>query len=228
MVTATTVALGLWGNQAHAAISTVSYTTSLAPQSVDFSSQLISVQQFDPSLGSLASVEIILQGTGTFTQQYENLTRHSASANIVQTLDFLLALPTPNANVLKVRQKETHNYQGAAFDGSVDFAGNSGDTATYDIDASKGKTLRSVNQLAAFTGSGLADLFLTTQSAFRASGNSKNSMTAASELVGADITVVYNFISAPEPVAYGLFAGAMVLGTALVRSRTRRPVAGKK
>lgn len=209
-------------NRANAAISTLTETVSLSPQLAAFSGVPVGFQKFDPSLGKLSSVQIILQGTGEFTQRYENMANQHDTARMRQSLDLILTLPNSGQPFLKAHQVEKHRYSADAFDGVIDFDGSSGKTGVYGVTAENEKVLSSRNNLALFTGSGLADIFLSTRAPFHISGVGQSSAFEAMALTGVDITVIYSFISAPEPAWYGLLAGGLAL-IAIRAARVRNP-----
>ncbi|HEX4265918.1 MAG TPA: choice-of-anchor E domain-containing protein [Verrucomicrobiae bacterium] len=210
------------GNGAGAAMSTITETVSLTPELTDYSDAPVAFQKFDASLGRLCSVEIILQGTGELTQQYENTSKRAASKQFHQSLELLLTLPDARHPFLKARQNENHNYRADAFDGDVDFGGASGDASTYAVAGEDRTRLTSRQRLGFFTGSGLADLFLSTRTRFNGRANAK-SIREAQVLAGADITIVYNYVpvsppvlvSVPEPDGYAVGTGLVGLVAAM-------------
>lgn len=201
-------------DQMQAAISSVAETVSLAPQYAGFGSVPLSFQKFDSSLGQLSSVEIILQGTGQFTQRYENTAERADSARMKQTINLMLTLPDADKPLLKAKQVENHRYSVSGYDGVIDFEGTSGVSGFYDVTAEDDKVLTSKKNLAQFTGSGLADIFLSTRAPFHISGVGQSSAFEVQALTGADITIIYNYVAAPEPIWFGAAAGgvALVLG----------------
>jgi hypothetical protein len=211
-------------SRTQAAISTLTETVSLAPQYAGFSSVPVSFQKFDSSLGRLSSVEIILQGTGEFTQRYENTSGRSDAARMRQSITLTLTLPDANKPFLKASQVEKHRYSVGPFDGAIDFAGPSGVTADYEVTAENDKVLSSRKNLALFTGSGFADIFLSTRAAYHISGIGQSSAFEVQALTGADISVIYNYIAVPEPAWSGLLAG----GAALVMARMTRPAISRR
>src|SRR5207248_1184040 len=88
----------------------LSSVTVSVPQQEDFSDMPVTFQKFDPSLGTLASVEIILQGTGQMTQQFENRAHSSNSARMRQTVDLSLTMQDANSPLLSTSQTEKHKY----------------------------------------------------------------------------------------------------------------------
>lgn len=209
-----------WGNRAGAALSTITETVSVAPALADFSEVPVSFQKFDTSLGKLSSVEIILQATGEMTQKYENTSKNPASLKFHQGLELLLTLPDGRPPLVDARQKEKNIYQTGAFDGVVDFGGTSGGVSTYDLTSEDQKTLTAKNRLAEFTGSGLVDLFLSTGTSFNGTHFSGNAVREAEALAGADITIIYNYVAAPEPEEFGAVAG--MLGVVVLSARVWR------
>jgi hypothetical protein len=218
------IALCCLANPTYAALSTITMTTSLPEEAADFSDQPLSFQQFDPSLGKLKSVRIILRSSSTLTQQYENTSDKDRSIRSRQTLDFVLELPDAATRILKEREAVSHSYSTSAFDGDIDFDGTSGGTTEYDITTTNQKLLKSRAKLAMFTGSGLADIFLSATTTFQASKKSPDQLVAeAQALTGADVTIIYSYIAAvPEPLWYGLSAGAIAFIPVLCRFRARK------
>jgi len=197
-----------------AALSSITVTASVPQQSSDFSDMPVTFQKFDPSQGKLASIEILLQGNGQLTQEFENRANSHNSARVRQTLLLNLTMPDANKSFLSASQTEKHKYAAGPYDGVVDFDGTSGETDIYDVTASNEKLLRSRKDLAMFTGSDLVEMFLSSDSFFHISSG-KNAMFGVEAMTGADITIIYNYTSVPEPVWYGLLAGALALIGAL-------------
>ena len=218
------VALCCLANPTYAALSTISVTTSLLPQTADFSDQPLAFQQFDPGLGNLKSVRIIVHGNSALTQQYENTSDQDLNIHSRQTLDFILELPDAATRILEDREAVSHSYSLSAFDGNVDFDGASGGTTVYGIATTNQKLLKDQAKLAMFTGSGLADIFLSATTTFQASKKTTDQLLAqAQALAGADITIIYSYIAAaPEPAWYGLSAGAIALVSVFYRTRSQK------
>lgn len=211
------------GGEANAAISSVTVTASVPQQPSDFSDLPITFQKFDSTLGQLASVEIILQGNGEMTQEFENTTTTTHnSARIRQTVDFSLTLPNVTKPFLSVSQTEKHKYSAGPFDGTVDFGGTSGTTATYDITASGDKIFQSGKNLANFSGTDLGEMFLSSDSPFHISSR-QSAVVGAAITEGADITIIYSYTAIPEPVWYGVLAGsAGLIGSVCFLMQKRR------
>jgi len=206
------LALCCFANLAHAALSTITVNASLSPQAADYSDEPLSFQEFDPSLGRLKSVRVILRSKSILKQEYENTSDTDRPIRLRQTLDFILELPDATTKILKDRQRVTHKYSTGAFDGDIDFDGTSGGATEYDISTTNQKLLKSRARMAMFTGSGLANLFMSADTTFLVSQKGDVPVTQTEASAGADVTIIYNYIAvAPEPIWYGLFAGVVAL-----------------
>lgn len=215
--------------QAHAALSTLTEHATLSPQATDFSDQPLAFAQFDPSLGKLQSVRIVMHSTIQLTQQYENTSDKDQSIRSRQTLDFILELPDGTTPILNDRQSTSRTYSAGAFDGDIDFDGTSGSTTDYEITSTNQKLLKSRAKLAMFTGSGLASIFLSADGTFTASNKQNQLVAQAQAFAGADVQIIYNYIAAvpvPEPVGYGLAAGLAAIVPLIFRFRYHRRQAG--
>lgn len=213
-------------SSAHAAISSLSVEATLSPQAADFSDQALTFSQFDPSLGKLKSVQVIVRSTVQMMQQYENTSDKNQAIRSRETLDWVLELPDGTTPILRDRQTVKRNYSAEAFDGTVDFDGESGSTTDYEITSTNQKVIKSKARLAMFTGSGLADLFLSANGTFKAS-NKENQLVAQTQaFAGAEVRIIYNYIAdiavVPEPVSYGMVAGLLAFFPLIGRLRRRR------
>ena len=202
---------GCCAGAAQAAISTITETATLPPEAADYTLQPLSFAQFDPSLGKLQSVQIVVHSTMHLTQQFENTSDQEQNIRARQTVDFVLTLPDGTTPFLKDRQVVARTYSVSEFDGTVDFDGTSGSTTDYQISSTNQKRLKSRDKLDMFTGSGLASLFLSANETFQASDEQNQLVAQSQAFAGAKIDVIYNYIAIPEPVAFGLVAGSVAL-----------------
>ena len=211
---------GLSAFSANAAVEIVSF--SAAPIPVNYTDREIQVKQFDPSLGTLESVSIEMQGTGFFSQFFEYLGESSAHLNIHQQLH--LVLDTQQGNpILVLNQVQNNNYRLPEFDGVLDFGGSSGATPNYPVVAARSKTLDSPSALLQFTGSGFADLFLSARGQFGSNVPGGAAIIEGFLTAGANITIAYTYIPVPEASTW-LVGGIALLGLALgSRSASARP-----
>ena len=195
-----------------AAISTLTQSATLTPQAADFAEEPLTFSQFDPSLGKLQSVRIVLHSTTQLTQQYENTSDQEQAIRARQTFDLLLELPDGTSPVMKDHQRVARTYSASEFDGDIDFDGTSGSTTEYQITSTNQKLLKSRGRLAMFTGSGLASLFLSGNETFQASNKQNQLVAQAQAFAGAEVQIIYSYIAAvPEPAGYGLVAGLVAI-----------------
>src|SRR6202011_4554306 len=112
-----------------------------------------SVPQFDPSLGTLTSVEIDSADVLTTTVKIENL--DSAPATINATVVGNANLTGPSLPGLATTQTVDKSFNASAFDGIIDFAGT--DAKVFDptsIPGSNSILLTKANDLAPYLGTG--------------------------------------------------------------------------
>ena len=184
---------------------------SLPATLTSYNNSAIGIQQFDPNLGTLQSVTIQINGTGDFTQYYQNISTGSGDTIAVsQTLEMTLALG--GETVLSINQVNQHSYAVSAWNGSPPFySGAAGGTESYAVTANGQVQLTSAADLAAFSGSGLTDLLL---SALAVGGvtdvNGGNFFGGSSVTAGANLTVEYNYSSVPEAATWVSGVGIMV------------------
>lgn len=170
----------------------------------------LSVNQFDPALGTLEKVEIFVSGASQSIYRVESF--QTTPTSHFFRLNGTLAVRRPDLSVLAsaaVLHEQTDNL--AAHDGTFDWDGASGETANIN------KTLGPVNEaytapieLAAFTGNGTINLPVTAtfSSFFQGQSNVARLVTTVSN---AEIRVRYTYIPTPGSMAMlgmaGLIAG---------------------
>lgn len=209
----------------HAAVETV--TVSIAPGEAGYNA-VISIPKFDESEGTLESVTVGLAGTGNFVQMYENLGPVPEPVIISQNLQMGLELRSWDSQfpeqVICLSQNQVSEYRPGGFDGHVGFGVSSGGTYTYAVTAAGQATLVSAEALSQLTGQGFADLYLSTQVTLSQFVSGGLGAAEGNLLVGADITVCYNYCGAiPEPVAWAPASVILLAGAwALESRRTRR------
>lgn len=134
-------------------------------------SQSLTFDQFDPSLGTLLNVNVCLAGDVTGSIDLENL--EAASANFSLALPGWISLQGPDGSQLAtVGAEATASVTLGAFDGVLDYAGNSGivvadvsNTATQDVALQPGTT-----GIAGLVGAGTVDLPVEASTALSVSG----------------------------------------------------------
>ena len=160
-------------------------------------SQTQSVAQFNSSLGTLNSVQIILNGTLTSDVKVENL--DAAPSTINAQVNGNLSLQGPGGTtLLSVAPTIAENSTSlSAFDGTLDYGGTSG----HDFGAQSASAQQSISltsNLSAWEGSGNVALTETAQSASMVSGSGNEQVHISSEGSGT-VTVIYNYTPATTP-----------------------------
>lgn len=188
----------------NAAVMTITETASVGLTTTNFD-EVVSVNQFDSSLGDLLSVTFSLEG---FVEANARLESEDAAPAVVTTeisvtltltetiLDNTLVVTVPSLSEV---------FNASAFDGSVDFGGTSG--ITYEELTATDTETNTFNDgatLALFTGLGTVDLNLNALAVSFASG-AGNLITQFQTAAGGNIEVVYEYrvpsVSAPSHLA---------------------------
>jgi SdrD B-like domain len=151
-----------------------------------------SVPQFDPSLGTLTSVEIVNSDAITNAAKVESL--DAAPATIHSTVSGDLTLSGPSVSGLDIALSADQTFDASAFDGTIDFGGTSGKTfAPQTINGSNSTTLTSAVDLAKYTGTGTLNFTETAHAGATAAGPA-NLIAQVNTSAAANVTIVYQYI----------------------------------
>ncbi|HEY1859849.1 MAG TPA: choice-of-anchor E domain-containing protein [Gemmataceae bacterium] len=155
-----------------------------------------SVNQFNPSLGTLTAVEVTNSGTLTSHIKVESL--DGASAAVTGTVSGNLTLTGAGfPSLVTSTNAATENFQAGAFDGTIDFAGTSGkDFGNKSSGGSKSTVLTSPTDLANFIGLGKVS-FTDTAHATSSADGAGNLLSQINSTAQAIVTVKYDYIPAP-------------------------------
>jgi hypothetical protein len=154
--------------------------------------QSLSVAQFDPSLGTLTSVDII--NAGSFTSRIAVESKDAASSTITATVSGSLTLSGPGVSALVTSGSTNETFNASAFDGIVDFAGTSGhDFGAQTASGTNSRTISAPSDLAAFEGTGSVVLNLVAHATSAASG-AGNLITQIRSSASAQVTIVYHYL----------------------------------
>ncbi len=170
---------------------TLTYTATFPPTLTDFNLTR-AVSQFDPSLGTLTSVEIIDNASITSDIRVEN-TSTSSPSTITGNIGGKLTLTGPSGlSLLSTPQANAGSFTAAVFDGTFDFAGASGkDFGNQTASASQATQLTG-DAMAPFVGTGT--VMLTEQAVATSSATGNGNMAAQIASTGAaTVTVVYHY-----------------------------------
>jgi hypothetical protein len=170
---------------------TLSRTISLPDTPTDWTATQ-SVPQFDPSLGTLTSVEIINSAPVKNAIRVENL--DTASATIHATISGDLTLSGPSVPGLDTALSADQTFNATAFDGTIDFGGTSGHTfAPQTINGSNSTVLTAATDLAKYEGTGTVNFTVATHASSTATG-SANLLLQVNTTAAATVTVIYHYI----------------------------------
>lgn len=175
------------------------------------SSTTVSLQQFDPALGTLTGVTFTLADTTVITLAYENATNPAGSYGSSETVttdldDGATTLATSSTSA-------TWSSSLSTFDGAVDFSGTSGATLSGTFSG----TGTGSGSLTAYLGTG-SSTFTLNRVAIQTGVNMPfviNNAAASSYTA----TVTYSYTPIPEPALAGLFG--IALGATGLRRRRR-------
>ncbi len=197
-----------------ASASIVSFTPSSTGLSkTDWSSSL-ALQQFDPSLGTLNSIQFWLDGHLEGSAKFES--RDAEPSTVTMNLSAILKLKRPdNSNLVAVNPFVPTSDAATAWDGTNDYAGTSGKTyANLTADASNTWTTSSASDIALFTGLGYITLPVTATGASTGSGPGNLWMLFRSN-ASASARITYDYTAVPEPgsmaAAFALLAPAVLV-----------------
>jgi hypothetical protein len=163
------------------------------PTATTGNSQSETVKQFNPSLGTLTSVEILENGKLTSDIKVEST--DDAPSTIQGNVSGTLTLEIPGENNLVAQVNGTPvTTNVSAFDGTIDFAGTSGhDFGPQTASGSASVTLEAnQSSLTPFIGTGSISLTELAKSTSSASGPG-NIVSNISSQAGANVTVIYQY-----------------------------------
>jgi protocatechuate 3,4-dioxygenase beta subunit len=169
---------------------TLSHTISFPDTPTDWTATQ-SVPQFDPSLGTLTSVEIINSDPIKNTIRVENL--DTASATIHATVSGDLKLSGPSIAGLDTALSADQTFNATAFDGTIDFGGTSGHTfAPQTTNGSNSTVLTAATDLAKYEGTGTVSFTEATHASSTATG-SANLLLQVNTTAAATVNVIYHY-----------------------------------
>lgn len=212
------VALLFFSQSAVAATQT--YSDSIPTQGTDWADNLV-VPLFNPSLGTLTQVQIVLNGDVGGSAGYEN-TSTTSTSSVTLNLSSTIVLTGPNSLLIDVVPLANFSIPAVPgvpiYDGFSDYAGTSGATLTnltgsaMDMD-----TITNPGDLLAYyTGLGTIS-FPVTATGSSLGGGSGNINTSFSSTAGASIEITYTYdVAIPEPSSVAI-VGLGIIGTLAAR-----------
>jgi len=191
-------------------IETVEFSDSIGLMTTNWNS-MVTVPKFDPSLGTLLSIDFTLNGHVEGTAMYESL---DAAASVI-TLDLQaeIELQRPDNSTIGVVIPVVQVIDNAtAHDGMIDFDGSSGGTfpGLMGNDSDTFSSPPPASDLVDFTGPGTIDLPVIATGASVATG-AGNIVSQFNTSASAEVTVIYTY-KVPEPGTLSLLGlGALTL-----------------
>jgi hypothetical protein len=178
-------------NTINTAPTTLTRTAAVLSTPTDWTKGL-SVNQFDPSQGTLTAVEI--DNAGTFTSEIKVESLDNAPATITANDSGSLTLSGPGVAGLVTNTSTAKTFQATAFDGVIDFGGTSGhDFGPQTANGSNSITLTDAASLAAYTGNGSVNLSEFAHATSSASG-AGNLIAQISTSASTQVSVIYHYI----------------------------------
>lgn len=186
----------------------LSFADSIELQKTNFTDEVLSVSQFDASLGTLTGVELAFSGLVQGSAKYESL--DAVASTVTADVAALLEVSGGPGNEVLFQAQPTvvANETATAFDGAIDFGGLSGGSFTTDAGSEAGSiSFTDAASLSFFTGTDRVELLVSAiaNSVVTGPGNLfANIRTEA----GAEVVVTYQYdgitttpptASTPEP-----------------------------
>ncbi len=180
----------------------------------DITDALLSVQKFDPSLGTLNSVTIAFDGQIVGNARVESLDAQA------RTLTFSLSgnltlIESTNTLINPLFEESisaSDSFNASAFDDDIDFEGTSGTTFNGLTATLSGENFYdTADVLNFFTGDDNVEFLFSSSSEGGVTGPA-NIASIISTQAGSSVTVTYDFIGAPRPVSTSTPEPKTILG----------------
>jgi hypothetical protein len=188
--------------------STINQTPTALPVVVTFANaktgwtKTAALAKFDPSLGTLLSVDITSTATLQSEFQFENI--DAEPGTISGTINGTVTVSVPGAGPLVTGLSASDSFNAAAYDGTIDFGGASGhDSGLQTHTGSRSVTITDAGLLQQFEGTGSLTVSGHAGATSTASGPG-NLLALHSASAGAQVQVVYHYIpsNALKPGTY--------------------------
>lgn len=161
-------------------------------------SESLTVPQFDPQLGDLLEVSLIVNGLVQGDVQYENLGPNAVPVTITHAVTMTVDLPNNNNIVLLPEKSFAEIVPG--FDGQDDHAGASGGEFTLEGSETVTLTYSAAADIAPFVGAGDVEMMVQARGNADAQGPGNFFATLLSNSSGAVLTIRYTYtIPGEEP-----------------------------
>lgn len=198
LVTAILGAPLVLGDVAYGAEDTVTFSDTVPVRLTDWT-DTVTLPRFDPALGDLRAVDLSIDAHLDATMYLENLADTSASLATRLSAQVVASRPGPGGSAIAgAHPSVTRTDDLAAFDGTLDHAGASGQTANVTANQATTATLSDPADLTLFTGTGSITLPTAgTGTSIVPGGVDVDADVNTS--VGASVTVTYTYVSDTRP-----------------------------
>ncbi|HEX3992017.1 MAG TPA: choice-of-anchor E domain-containing protein [Acetobacteraceae bacterium] len=224
-----TVGIGSLPYEPSVTRTTVPQTLAVSDRTTDWNT-IVTANQFNPALGALLSVNLTITGDINAGLAAENLGSTSTSIGLTETADITLTLPN-DLGVAAADPSINSATNLAAFDGTIDFAGASGENLTS-LTGTEVTSSDVTGNLSAFIGSGTIALPI--------AANSPSVLTGPADLAaellteaGATVTISYTYAvsdgsgSFPPQIDYLSPGGAGAAAPIIVGTEAAQSVTGQ-
>ena len=205
----------------------ITFSSSIPLTAADVSSNF-TLPRFDPSLGTLTSVDLTFSSAASGNARFENRSSRAATVLVNLSADSIVSfgsLASVFGSDLTIIPSQSYTYSVARYDGITDFSGASGRT----VNGLSASTVASLNNLT----TNLADITGVTDFNLPFTGFQNSSVTGSGNFdsqittnISGDIPITYNYDAAPTPVPFdfepslGLSVlGGLFLGRKLIQKR---------
>lgn len=198
---------------AAASAATIEYT-SYVPMARTNWSTTVNLPKFDPVLGTLQGVNLVVTGRVEGDAAFQNL--NATPATVTTTISARVELhPQPGTLIVATTPQVSNVDTVAGFTGTFSFDGP--DARTYSNLVAVAAFSRDVPSLdiTQFIGAGTIDIPVASKALSSVQGPG-NMIVQFTTRAAADVTVVYDYAAIPEPISLAMF-GAALAGLALRR-----------
>jgi hypothetical protein len=174
----------------------------------------LSVPQFDPHLGQLEGVTILLEAAISATQGYENLSHQHGTIHLTDkgTVSLSLGEDTLLTDHLQV----SGTYHAAGYDGHLDFGGTSGGTIRGLTDQeTRSVSFQNQRRASPFVGNGKVNFDVQAEANNFFSDHDGNFAAFGLTSAWGEVSVLYDFIPVPEISTIWVGVGAVILLAAI-------------
>jgi len=178
----------------------------------------LTVDQFDPLLGTLNKVTVSLDNIFDWTNRGENM---DGPGSIIQSLNMDLVIKLGTTALLPASLNFDKTWPVPGFDGVLDFGGASGFTESHQSDLETATIDLTGNDMLPFLGTSTLGFTIFGSSQSTTGDTTGNSAQGISSLYTANVLVAYDYTPVTIPGAFWLLGSGLV-GLVGTRRRMRR------